>query len=228
VIPQIGAVGVVVPAHDEEDLLPTALRSLATATERTRMRGLVVDVVVVADACADGTAAIARTAGVRVVETAVRSVGAARAAGCREVLGRLGPRHLDTVWLATTDADSVVPRDWLDVQIRHADAGADLVLGTVEVRDWGEHPAAVADRWHATYHRRDGHPHVHGANVGARASAYLDVGGSGQHERGEDVAFAAALSHRTVVRTAANPVVTSARRRARAPGGFAEYLVGLA
>jgi hypothetical protein len=101
------------------------------------------------------------------------------------------------------------------------------VLGTVDVRDWSGHPPGVEGRWRASYDPRDGHRHVHGANAGARADAYLEVGGFADVDRDEDVALAAALRHRRVVRTGSEPVVTSARNRGRAPDGFAGHLAGL-
>jgi hypothetical protein len=64
--------------------------------------------VVVADACQDQTGALTWAAGAGVLEIAVANVGAARAAGLAEVL-RLAGRAPQEVWLATTDADTVVP-----------------------------------------------------------------------------------------------------------------------
>ena len=226
--PAIEAVAVVVPAHDEEELLPAALRALRASAQLVAARGgPPVDLLVVADACHDRTVSVAVTAGVRVLPVDLRSVGGARAAGVADALQRV--RHLapGRVWLATTDADSLVPPGWLSHQLALADGGADLVLGTVDVRDWSEHPPDVERRWRASYDSRDGHRHVHGANAGARADAYLDVGGFADVDRDEDVALAAALAHRRVVRTGGEPVVTSARNRGRAPGGFAGHLAGL-
>ena len=225
---RVTTVGVVVPARDEEDLLLYALAALEKAAHRARATGVDVDVLVVADACTDDTAEVARAAGVRVLELAAGSVGVARAAGLRDVRLRAVGVPRDRLWLATTDADSRVPADWLTRQIELAANDADLVVGTVEVDDWSDHAAHVEARWRAAYDGRDGHRHVHGANVGARADAYLEVGGFAALDRDEDVALVDALSHRRVVRTGAIPVVTSARRRARATGGFGDHLLDLA
>lgn len=225
---RVTTVGVVVPARDEEDLLPYALAALDLAAHRARATGVAVDVLVVADACSDDTTQVALEAGVRVLDVAAGSVGVARAAGLRDVLLRAVGVPRDRLWLATTDADSRVPPHWLTRQLDLAARGADLVLGTVRVEDWSGHAPHVEARWRAAYDPRDGHRHVHGANVGARADAYLEVGGFAALDRDEDVALVSALAHRRVVRTGAIPVVTSSRHRPRASGGFGDHLLGLA
>jgi len=82
----IRSVGVIIPAHNEQDLLPTCLASVRRAAQA--LRGLPVHVVVVADACADLTAQAGRRGGASVVTISARSAGAARAAGALEVLLR--------------------------------------------------------------------------------------------------------------------------------------------
>lgn len=226
----IRSVGVIIPAHDEQDLLPSCLASLRQAIREIRGTGLPVHLVVVADACRDRTAEIARQAGAAVVSVSARCVGTARAAGAREVLRRT--RHLDPedVWLATTDADTLVPARWLREQARYAGLGWDAVAGTVRVENWRGHPPGVRSAFAERYNAGSGpHPHVHGANLGVRAAAYLRAGGFTGVRTGEDHSLVAAL-HRTgglVLRTRALPVVTSARRDARAPLGFGHYLTEL-
>jgi glycosyltransferase involved in cell wall biosynthesis len=228
VTPRVQAVGVVVPARNEQDLLPGALDALLVAAAEVARLGVAVDLVVVADTCTDGTVGVARVRGVRVVEVPAGSVGRARATGLRHLLERQRAVRPEQLWLASTDADSRVPPNWLRGQLELAAGGADLVVGTVEVDDWSSHPPYVEARWRAGYDRRDGHGHVHGANVGVRADAYLEVGGFRSLDRDEDVALVAALRHRRVVSTGTIPVVTSARLRSRAGGGFADHLAGLA
>jgi glycosyltransferase involved in cell wall biosynthesis len=224
----IRLLGVVVPAHNEQDLLPACLASLRRAAQAAR--GTPVHLVVAADASRDRTARFARHGGASVVITDARSVGAARAAGAREVLRRTA--HLDPadVWLATTDADTLVPPGWLRDQARYADRGWDAVAGTIRVADWsGRHPGA-----HSLFRQRyrggtGPHSHVHGANLGFRASAYLRAGGFPAVPTGEDRALVEALAAAgsPILRTRALTVVTSARRDARAPHGFGDYLTGL-
>ena len=224
----IRAVGVIVPAHNEQDLLPACLAALRRAARA--LRGTPVHLVVVADACRDRTAGVARRSGASVVTINVRSVGAARAAGARDVLRQTG--HLDpaSVWLATTDADTLVPPCWLRQQARYASQGWDAVAGTIRVADWSGYQPGTRSLFRRRYGGGAGlHSHVHGANLGFRASAYLKAGGFPAVPTGEDHALVAALTAdgSRILRTRALPVVTSARREARAPHGFGHYLAEL-
>ena len=237
----IEAVGVVVPAHDEEELLPACLAGLneAAAVAMSERPGLRIRIVVAADACGDGTAAAARRAGALVVPLAAGNVGVARATGLRELL-RSGSPAWDgdgggspapgALWLATTDADSVVPPQWLASQVRRAEVGWDAVVGTVRVADWTGHADGVVGEFARRYGRwQSWHPHVHGANLGFTAPAYQAVGGFPAQPTGEDRALVAALQAGgfRVLRSAAVPVITSARVRYRAPAGFGHDLATL-
>jgi glycosyltransferase involved in cell wall biosynthesis len=224
----IRSLGVVVPAHNEEALLPSCLASLRRAARA--VRGTQVHLIVVADASHDRTDRAARRGGAAVVTTDARSVGAARAAGMREVLRRT--THLDPaeVWLATTDADTLVPAGWLRDQACYANRGWDAVAGTIRVADWSSRHPGTRSLFRRRYGGGTGpHPHVHGANLGFSAAAYLRAGGFPDVPTGEDRALVAALEAvgGRVLRTRALTVVTSARREARAPHGFADYLAGL-
>jgi glycosyltransferase involved in cell wall biosynthesis len=225
----IGAVGVVIPAHDEEDLLPSCLAAVGLAV--APLAAIPVHVVVVADACTDQTARLARAGGAAVLDIQARSVGAARAAGVEEVLRRTGPLDPASVWLATTDADTLVPPCWLTRQLRYAEGGWDAVVGTITVTDWRQFPAGLPPLFARHYDTAGPtHPHVHGANLGFSAAAYLAAGGFGPTRTAEDHALVSALAiaGRQVLRTTTVSVVTSARRRARAPHGFSHLLAALA
>jgi hypothetical protein len=135
------------------------------------------------------------------------------------------------VWLATTDADTVVPPGWLARQLARAGQGWDVVLGTVTVTDWSEHPPHVPVAFAARYESGGRpHSHVHGANLGIRASAYLAAGGFTALRTAEDHALVAAATRAgcPVLRAGDIPVRTSARREARAPLGFGHLLRTLA
>jgi glycosyltransferase involved in cell wall biosynthesis len=219
-------VGIVVPARDEELLLPGCLDALEAAAARVAVPVLIV---VVLDGCVDGSRAVAAARpSVVVLEIDARNVGVARRVGTAAVLDWAAATPSDEVWIATTDADTVVPSNWLTGQLALAADGWEAVVGTVTVEDWSDHPIATGPRWASGYHAVEHHPHVHGANLGFCAAAYLESGGWPPLAVHEDVALVAALSHRRLVRTATLPVVTSARRDARAVGGFGDTLSDLA
>lgn len=217
----LNRIAVVVPAHNEQALLPACLDALDVA--RRAVPGIPVDVIVVADHCQDATAALATAAGCRVVSLDARNVGRARAAGVREALRRCG------AWIATTDADTVVAPTWLLAQLRHAATGADVVVGTVTVDDWTPWSDELPPAYLSAYASKvDGltHGHVHGANLGFRAEAYLAAGGFPARTVSEDWAFvvAARSAGLRVVHATNLPVRTSARPRSRVDAGFAGYL----
>ena len=223
----IRAVGVVVPAHDEQELLPACLASLRVAARHPALRHVAVHLVPVLDACSDDSGDVAPGA----LEVRARNVGVARAAGFAEVIARESGRPPQQLWLATTDADSTVPADWLAEQLRLAGSGVEVVAGTVRVQDWSQQTARVRAGFAATYGTPQlGHLHVHGANLGMSAAAYADAGGVPPLALAEDQALVDALRVRArrLVATGRIPVTTSGRRESRTIGGFADHLRELA
>lgn len=221
----IRAVGVVVPVHDEQDLLRSCLESLAAAVEVARGRGLRVEVFVVLDACRDASASIAAQYEVSVVTVEARSVGVARAAGVDTAFARLGDIPAEDVWLAHTDADSTVPPNWVVHQTGLADYGADVVVGTVRP-DFADLDPAQVRAWLATHSPGVANGHVHGANLGIRGSVYAAAGGFPAAPAHEDVQLveAARAAGARVVASAGACVQTSGRQVGRAPDGYARHL----
>jgi glycosyltransferase involved in cell wall biosynthesis len=87
---------VVVPAHNEERLLP---RSLAAIERASALVDGDVEVIVSADRCSDATVEIAGAAGARVVELNARNIARVRNAGAARARGDV---------LVTIDADCVM------------------------------------------------------------------------------------------------------------------------
>jgi cellulose synthase/poly-beta-1,6-N-acetylglucosamine synthase-like glycosyltransferase len=222
----IRRIGVVIPAHDEELVVARCLESIGRAA---RAVSLPVTVMVVLDDCRDRTERVCRSFPVDVMAVTARSVGVARHAGASALLS--GVPDTDAIWLANTDADSVVPTVWLRDQIDLAMAGADAVVGTVGLSD---EESALGRDFKVSYARRVrrgwDHRHVHGANLGVRGSAYLGVGGFPPLAVHEDRLLLRRLdaSGATVVRSTRVRVQTSARLRGRCEGGFATALTQLA
>ena len=222
-------VAVLVPARDEEDLLPRCLSSLLHAVHLLPAN-VTSDLVIVADNCTDSTASLARRM-LRgrgyVMEINAGSVGEARAAAAQAALHRYAGDPT-RCWLANTDADCEVPNTWLTDQMTMAQRGCAAVAGIVDVDCFDEHHPLVESRFRLSYQiNEDGtHPHVHGANLGMRADAYLLAGGWGPLTTAEDHD----LWHRfrsggaSYVSDARLQVLTSGRRTGRAPLGFAGAL----
>lgn len=230
-------IAVLIPARDEEELLPRCLRSIERARAHLRSTvtaSVTTDVIVVSDCSTDRTEAIAQAllhpsghhAG-HVVSVALGTVGGARAAAAEIALARhAGPR--DCFWLANTDADCEVPEDWLTAHLSLARDGVTAVAGIIDVDSFGEHDTHVHRMFRLTYllHADGSHPHVHGANLGVRADAYLRAGGWSSLATAEDHDLWHRLGESNATRRslACLRVLTSGRRHGRAPHGFADAL----
>lgn len=211
-------IGVVIPAHNEEKHITDCLTSVVHAAKHPSMGSQLVTVLVVLDECSDNTAALVSAQGVESLYVTFQNMGKARATGAQELL------TAGSLWLAFTDADTVVPHDWLARQI---ECNADAVCGTVEVDSWSEHVDLL--RSLEFYQFIENHRHIHGANLGLSAEAYRNARGLQHLAAHEDVHLVADLERigARIVWTATNPVVTSARRDYKCRGGFGEYLASL-
>lgn len=213
-------IGICIPAHDEERYIEACLRAVTRAACHPRLGREPVRIVVVLDHCRDRTAQLSAAWPVQRLAVDARNVGVARALGARHLLD-VGAR-----WLAFTDADTRVSPGWLADQLS---LGADVVCGTVAVTGWEEHGARARQARRAFsrhYQDRDGHRHVHGANLGVAASAYSRIGGFAALSCSEDQALVDRLqqSGARIAWTCLPRVTTSARPYSRVEGGFASAL----
>jgi hypothetical protein len=111
------AIGVVIPARNHAATISQCIRGIFAANSYSGWRNALW-IVVVADACTDQTAKVARHAvGAfgEVLEVTARSLRTARRIGESTLLEhfRHQPRH--ALLLASTHADTQVPRDWIDI-----------------------------------------------------------------------------------------------------------------
>lgn len=243
-------VAVVVPARNEEVLLPSCLQALALAADRweeVHAQGSV-QVLVALDHCTDATAHLAEAAAAHdprfhaldlahgaldadSVAPEQPTVGRARDLGLRravELLSRSGAGQ--RTWVASTDADTVVPEDWLVAQtvLAAREDGPVVVAGTVGLDPSGV-DGQVARRWQQGYTHDAGHGHVHGANLGLPWETYAGLGGFQHVAEHEDAILveAARSAGVPILATDKVRVVTSGRTEGRTPGGFAGFLRGL-
>jgi len=233
--PATSRIEVVMPVHNEEHHLGAALSALHTATEAlAQLRpSVAAGITMVLDHCTDRSAEIAdrfaaSCPGVRVLRRRFRNAGASRAAGVEAAIRDLDSSLLETTWLANTDADSRVPADWLVRQLPFADAGWDVVLGSVEPDAAGMDPELLRS-WRLRHPVEERHGNVYGANLGVRASAFRHAGGFPPLQSSEDRALVEQLRREgfAVIATDRTRVLTSGRTVARAPHGFGSYLRAL-
>ncbi len=221
---------VVIPARDEERTIGACIRAVLRACDAAAEISRAW-VVIAADRCTDDTVRLARRA-LRdrgdVFECDLGSVGAARRSGVASALAELrgvDPRRL---WIANTDADTIVGQDWIDVHLRLAGQDFAAVAGVARIDGVPGYGVDIVNALRATYEiLADGtHTHVHGANLGVRADAYLDVGGWSRARLAEDHCLWNRLKARgwRVCASSASTVVTSGRLAGRAAGGFADTL----
>lgn len=106
----------VIPAYNEERLLAFTLRSIAAEIERARCPA---EIIIVDDGSTDSTLQIAETYQALTLKHVKRyGLVKARSTGCRAATGDL---------IANIDADTTLPKGWLDIVLRNFSADPTLV-----------------------------------------------------------------------------------------------------
>jgi len=125
-------ISVVVPAYNEERLLPESLAAINRSRDSFTDAGLTSELVVCDNNSTDRTAQIARAAGARVVFEPVNQISRARNTGAAVATGE---------WLLFIDADSR-PSPELLAAVARAIRSGHYIAGGSTVRLAGNHPAA--------------------------------------------------------------------------------------
>jgi len=162
-------ISIVVPAHNEEPLLPFCLGALLEQDYPGPLEIIVVD-----NASSDRTAEVARRHGVIVVHEPRRDYCLALIRGYAEASGEI---------VALTDADTVVPRDWVTRLVREyrRDPSIVAVGGEVTFDRPNLRGSLIARVLVPVFNWLDrlnpAGPHLWGSNMSVRRDAFLAVGG---------------------------------------------------
>ena len=216
-------IGIVIPAHNEAMTIAKCLASVRAAIEELPSI-IEVYTLVVLDSCTDNTESIVKAAGIDYLCCNYQCVGQVRNIGIRHAITN------DATWLACTDADSVVPIDWLVRQIEHiSHQPTDMICGVVDIDSWAHLTPQTRKDYIAHYQDKMGHRHIHGANLSFSTETYLTVGGFAPIPCHEDVDLVRKFEVQGYAITWSNSVrvMTSSRLQARATEGFAAFLTKL-
>jgi GT2 family glycosyltransferase len=185
---------VVVPAHDEEDLIGSCLEALATQVHVSPDE---YEVLLILDDCTDRTEARSREIAVghprlrlHLLDGPGEGSGPARRVGMDAACARLLQVGRPEGLIACTDADTVATPDWLAAQLRAVSQGARAIGGRIELADDGSLPESVWRRHAEQGHRRHErllsgpdpkgatqHWQFSGASMTLTAAVYREVGG---------------------------------------------------
>ena len=202
-------VSVVLPAFNEEKLLPAALAAVKAAASAFTARGWDWECVVCDNNSTDRTAELGRAAGARVVFEPVNQIGRARDAGARAANGE---------WLIFIDADST-PSEALFAAIADRIAAGRALGGgsTVELEPGTPRYARFVCGFWNLWSRLAGW--AAGSCVWVEAAAFRAAGGFGtEYYAGEEVFLSRHLkslarrSGRRFVILSAHPLRTSSRK----------------
>lgn len=192
-------VSVVIPARNEERMLPLALESVRRAVAAADVSA---EIIVANDASTDRTAEIAAEQGARVVDVELHNIGAVRNAGAAVASGQV---------LVFLDADTQLPAEVLAAALREIDAGA--VGGGAGVAfdniTWLQRRLAALFTW---YWQR-WHGWAAGCFMFCRRADFEAMGGfDEQYFAAEERYFTEALRQRGRVVVLREQVLTSGRK----------------
>ncbi len=156
---------VIIPAFNEEELLPRTLASVSNAMES--LEAWTGELIVVDNNSTDGTAAVARARGARVVFEPVNQISRARNRGAQEARG---------CCLVFVDADTGIPpvllREALERLFRGHACGGGTRIGTTDPAGRGVRAALGLWNWFSATSRL-----AAGSFVFCLREAWIDTGG---------------------------------------------------
>lgn len=148
-------IGIVIPAHNEEQHLSACLQSIQQAIQHTGHEQ--VEILVVLDSCTDQSRSVVESHQVNWIECNFACVGKARDLGIRQLIDQ------GVIWVACTDADTIVDSDWILCQMLHQPT--DAICGVVTLDDLSHLSVQQQQKYLAHYQDSMDHQHIHGANL---------------------------------------------------------------
>jgi GT2 family glycosyltransferase len=232
---------VAIPVRDEEQRLSACLAALARQTVPAH------EILVLLNNCRDGSLDVAKSYALHMDNLTILECNLAGAAACagearRRVLNEAATRAGEGIIL-TSDADAIVPDDWISHNISLIAEGAEVVCGRAVIAP--AEAAAIPAHLHEMQAREEAccaaldhliatidpdpadpwlrHQENSGASIAVTAAALRRAGGPPAIGRGEDRALIAALMQVDArIRHAPGLTVTvSGRLVGRADGGMA-------
>ena len=204
---------VVIPAYNEEKYIGRTLDSI----KKLELGGHELEILVIDGDSKDKTAEVAKSHGARVKHEPHKGIGFARQHGIMHATGDI---------IAFTDADTIVPKDWL---MRHVETllkpDVSFTFGTFRVPD-GKFPYYhfvnyVQPYWLWIANRLFGKPIAAGQNLAFWRKKALEVGGFDDQIRlFEDIDFAIRMKKVGKAVFIPDLIVTSSGRRSNEGWGF--------
>ncbi len=212
-------ISIVIPAYNEEKYIDKTLQSV---NKLEKKKGWQVELLVVNGGSTDKTAEIARNYGARVINEPHRGIGFARQQGLLQAKGEI---------VAYTDADTIVPKDWL---LKHVEAlsqpGVVFSYGTFRVYDgrfpYYQHINYIQPHILWWFHHLFGLPIAAGQNLAFWRKKALLVGGFDANIKVmEDVDLAVRMKKIGRLAFLPNLIVYSSGRRSREGLGFYHRMI---
>ena len=199
-------ISIVVPAYNEEKSLSLCLDSLVTMKTQEKFEVIIVD-----NDSTDSTGQVALSyqnkLPIKVIIEKQKGRGAARAAGFNKAQGAI---------IFSTDADTIVPKDWIDTMLRYFNNKTEIVAvtGLCTFSGCCNRLSTMLPVFHYLYKILFGHYWLTGFNFAIRKDAYQRVGGFHRNLNAqEDIELGFRVAKMGKIAYAANSrVITSGRR----------------
>ena len=204
--PKSPKISVVVPAYNEEDFLENTLKSLLNQTYKD------FEMIVVDNNSTDKTVEVARKFGAKVIHEKRKGVAWARQSGFKQAKGEI---------IATTDADTVVPENWVETMLAGYENKNTVAFGGLNRLYSGPVTARSASRYLSTSFWvidkiLSSGWNLLGSNMSVKKDAFEAIGGFRTDLKlGEDVDLSQRIKAQGKVTLNTNFLVYSSGRRFR-------------